>query len=353
MKPSEMFDVLDLAKRARDKGKIFNPLFVSPPGLGKTEIVEQWCKKNGYGYIPFSLATSDAPDFKGFPLIKEVNGKSRMSFATPDIWPDSGKHVIVLEELNRTTQATMQCVLSVGDKRRGFDGYTLPPEVIVVGCVNPDDGYDTTAMDPALKDRFEIFNVTYDRQSHVAYMKATEYDARIINFVEAGRWEYKEPNALGNVPGTKYISPRTISKLDAALAANLSAHMERAVYEEILGINIGKDFYNFCHDESPVTMFDLRSNKQHSLNKLAKFGDPAKYQNGMISLTVKDIIEDNTIENDLLCEVLLVLPVEQVKTLIVGIEMKRKLTADSLLKQLMTENKKVLKHCKETVNYGK
>jgi len=353
MIPSQMFDILDLSKRARDKRKIMNIMFVSPPGLGKTEIVEQWCNKNGYEYLPFSLATSDAPDFKGFPVVSVKGGKQRMSFATPEMWPESGKGVVVLEELNRTTQQTMQCVLSLGDKRRGFDGYKLPDDWIIVACVNPDDGYDTTTMDPALNDRFESFNVTYDKASHISYMKQTEYDPAIINFIEANLFQYRDPNELGNTPGAKYVSPRTWSKLDAARSANLSAHMEQTVYEHILGINIGKDFYSFCHDESPVMFHDLKVNRKNALKKLEKFSTPDNYKNGLISLTVKDIIDDNTIENDLLGDILNSIPVEQGKALTIGLEMKRKLPVSSLLVEIMKNNKEVLVRYKETVNYGK
>lgn len=353
MIPSQMFDILDLAKRARDKRKIMNVMFVSPPGLGKTEIVEQWCVKNGYEYIPFSLATSDAPDFKGFPIVQVKDGRQTMSFATPDMWPTSGKGVIVLEELNRTTQATMQCVLSLGDKRRGFDGYKLPDDWMIVACVNPEDGYDTTAMDHALKDRFEDYAVHYDKPSHVAYMKQTEYDPTIINFIEAGLFQYKDPSELGNTPGAKYVSPRTWSKLDAARSSNLSASMEQSVYETILGINIGKDFYAFCHDESPVMMNDLLKNKKVALNKLEKFSSVDNYKNGLISLTVKDIIDVNTITTPLLGNVLNVIPIDQGKALTCGLEMKRKLDPGSLMVEVMETNKGVLARYRETVNYEK
>lgn len=352
MKVSEMFDVLDLAKRARDNRKIMNVMFVSPPGLGKTEIVEQWCAKNGYEYIPFSLATSDAPDFKGFPIVNVKDGRQTMSFATPDMWPTSGKGVIVLEELNRTTQATMQCVLSLGDKRRGFDGYKLPDDWMIVACVNPEDGYDTTAMDSALKDRFEDYAVHYDKASHVAYMKQTKYDPTIINFVEAGLFNYKDPSELGNTPGAKYVSPRTWSKLDAARSANLSVSMEQMVYETILGINIGKDFYSFCHDESPVMLNDLLKNKKAALKKLERFSSVDNYKNGLISLTIKDIIDNGTVDLPLLANILYVIPIDQGKALCCGLEMKHKLPANSLMIEIVGTNKELLDRYRETVNYG-
>ena len=353
MKPSEIFEIMDLARRARDRNKIFNPMFVSPPGLGKTEIVEQWCEKNNYTYLPFSLATSDAPDFKGFPNIQVIDGRQRMSFALPDHWPLGGRGVIVLEELNRTTQATMQCILSLGDKRRGFDGYKLPDGWMIVGCVNEGSIYETNEMDAALKDRFEMFQVTYDKAAHLDFMRATNYHADIVNFVDAGLWTYKDPESLGNVPGSKYIAPRTLSKLDAALSSELHSTHELVVFETILGINVAKDFYNFRHNESPVMFNDLKKNKKAALKKLTKFADPADYKNGMISLTVKDVILDNTIEDDLLTDLIEVLPVEQGKALIFELELKRKLSEGELLLRISGKNSKIKELFKSVVNLGK
>jgi MoxR-like ATPase len=351
MKSNKLFSIMDLAKRARENGDIFNPMFVSPPGIGKTEMIEQWCVKNDYQYIPFSLATSDAPDFKGFPNIQVINGRQRMSFALPDFWPTEGHGVIVLEELNRTTSATMQCVLSLGDKRRGFDGYKLPPGWLIVSCVNPEDGYDTTAMDHALKDRFEIFNVSFDKEAFVNYMKLSAWDKELVQFVESGLWSYKTPEEVGNAPGAKYTSSRTLSKLNAARKAVIDKDDELDVFETILGRLVAKDFYNFLYNESPVMMSDLKRALKGSLKKLTKFSDPNNYKNGMISLTVRDIIEDNTISDEMLAEVVMVIPVEQGSVLIREIEFKRK--DDAILQRLCKMKPEMKELFKSVVKYNK
>src|SRR5208282_4293675 len=126
MKPTAIFDVMDLARRARANGHIFNPVFVGAPGLGKTEIIQEWCETNNLPFVIITAATYEAPDFKGFPRVEVVNGKQRQTYATPDYWPDTGEGVIILEEINRGTTSVMNCMMSLTDKRRGFDGYKLP-----------------------------------------------------------------------------------------------------------------------------------------------------------------------------------------------------------------------------------
>ena len=42
MKPSDIMDIMDLAYRANEQGNILNPLFIGPPGVGKSHIIQQW-----------------------------------------------------------------------------------------------------------------------------------------------------------------------------------------------------------------------------------------------------------------------------------------------------------------------
>lgn len=352
MKPSEIFAILDVAQRARKKGHIFNPCFVGAPGLGKTEIVQQWAKSRNLPTIILTSATLDAPEIRGFPLVQVIEGRQRMTTATPDYWPTSGEGIIVLEEVNRGSNAVMNCWMSLTDARRGFDNYKLPDGWVVVACINPENTlYDVAAMDPALRDRFEFFNVTYDRASHLNYMSSTEYNKSIMQFVEANLWSYRLPEDIGNLPGAKYVSPRTYSKLNAALAAGIEEANELEVYASILGANIAKDFYSFKYDESPVMMSDINKSIKSAVKKLQKYSDPNNYKNGMISLTVQDIIEVNTIDDDKLAQVCENIPLEAARTLLFSLEKKRE--DKTLFDRITDKNKSLLAKLKETLSYGK
>lgn len=336
MKPSEIFEILDMSMRARDNGDIFNPLFLSPPGLGKTAIVRQWCIDNNLPSVTLTLATLEPADLRGYPIIERIKDRQRMTTAAPDFWPDGGKGVIILEEVNRGTTAIMNCVMGLTDDRRGFDNYRLPDGYIVVGLINPETStYDTNSMDPALKDRFEMFHVTYDKESLVKYAR-NKWPEPVVNFIETGAFSYVLPEDIKGV-GSKYISPRTFSKLSAAMKAGIPKNKELMVYNEILGNNVGKDFFNFVHNESPVFYFDLANNTEHSLAKLKKFSDPKNFKSGMIALTLKDILE-NDISDDLLADTLKVLPMDQGYALLSDLEFKRK---DSTLRT------RIYKQCPE------
>jgi hypothetical protein len=68
MKPTRIFEVLDLALEARKKGQIFNPLFAGAAGVGKSQICQQWVnqqRKNNpnFGFIDLRIAYMEQPDF--------------------------------------------------------------------------------------------------------------------------------------------------------------------------------------------------------------------------------------------------------------------------------------------------
>jgi hypothetical protein len=230
--------------------------------------------------------------------------------------------------------------------------YTLPVGAIIVSCINPEGGEnEVISMDPALRDRFEIFDVSYDKESFVAFMKATGWHKDIVLFIESGIFTYVAPEDIKNVPGAKYISPRTMSKLNTVLKSGFNKEDELLLYTAIIGDNVGKDFFNFRNNESPVFYYDLVNTLPNSLGKLKKFSDPANFKNGMIGITIKDVVENGSISDELLVQVLEVIPVDQGTVLIRELEFKRK--DDTLLSRICKNNPNIKTLFKSVLNFGK
>lgn len=350
MKPAEIFDVMDLAYRANEQGNIFVPLFVGPPGVGKSHIIQQWARRNNLSYIDLRIAYMESPDFIGFPVTQIVDGRQITTYYTPDRFPVGGKGVIVFEEPNRGQTSVMNCLMQILTDKK-IDKYTLPEGWVMAAAINEGADYDTNTMDPALKNRFVQFNVTYDKKSFIDYMRNKGFDERVVTFVESGTWTFKEE--VGNIPGTKYISPRTLEQLNSALRANITPALELVVFEGILGANVAKDFYNFIHDEAPVTTHDLQKSLKKSIAKLKRFSDPSNYKNGMISLTVRDIVLNDALDDKTLAEVVEVLPVEQSIVLVDELEAKRGIKPEgTLLRQLISVNKNIHGVFKGVIRYG-
>ena len=353
MKPSEIYKVMTLAENARKQGRVFNPLFVSPPGLGKSAIVQDWAKKNGYGLIDIRAALREAPDLIGFPRVVFKDGKEKTINATPEMWPDEGKHVVFIDEVNRGTQSVMNAFMQLLTDR-AIGNHKLPPDVIIVSAINPEDEQnDVNTMDSALKDRFEFFHVEYDRKEHVAYMRSANYTKQLIDWVEQGVFKYRRPENVGDVAGDKYLSPRSLEKLDTAIKAgleDLGQDFELMVYNNILGQLQGASFYQFKYNDRPITYAEIKNKKtrKSSLERLARLSDPTDYKAGSVSMTVQSIIDDGTIEDDLLVEVILALPADQGPDLLYKLEAKRKDTKNELSNRIVKENKSVYDYFNQT-----
>lgn len=355
MKPSEIFDILDLTVRARKMGRVFNPLFVGAPGLGKSEIVQQWCKKHDMPFVDLRAALQEAPDMIGFPFVQVVKGRQRTVRALPMFWPTADEKpagVLLLEEPNRGTTAVLNTFMQLLTDRKVED-YQLPEGWIIVGCINPEnEQYDVTTMDPALKDRFEIFNIDYNRDIFVSYMRNTKWDKTIISFVESKTWGYVKPEDVAKTEGAKYISPRTLSKLNNASQAGIpNEHFEKIIYESILGRNVGLTFYHFKNNEQPVTLDELRNKKtvREALEKLRVLSDPKMYKADTVAITVRDILEDGTIDDNLLAQVLLAISADQGHQLIKELELKRKQKSGTLLDKIATDFPDVQKYMKNVL----
>lgn len=300
MRPDRIFDVLDLAKQARSINQTFNPMFVGDAGLGKSQIIQQWVKKQQvrdptFGFIDCRIAYYEGPDFVGFPSEKEVEGLLRMVHALPEMWPTKGAGLLLFEEPNRGTTMVLNCLMQILTDRKIGHRYMLPEGWIIAAAINPEGAkYDVSNMDTALKDRFEEFVVEYDYQSFMSHVETADWHPRVQLYLKSGQWVYKTPDAIAK--DGKYISPRTWSKLNAAELSGASdaaskQQMHRIVCQAILGKHIGNEYWKSCWDDAPVLAADIIADKDKALGKLkkqAKSGDT--YAGDKIAQTVESII---------------------------------------------------------------
>jgi hypothetical protein len=304
LKPIRILEVLKLATKARQNGDIFNPLFTGDAGLGKSAICQLFVKKMrdegfpdlgikpdpNYGFFDARIAYMEAPDMIGFPEVEvDKGGKKRTAHHLPEFWPTEGQGMILLEEPNRGTTGVMNCLMQLLTDRK-VHNYTLPDGWIVVSCINPDTAeYDVNAMDAALRNRFEEYEIEYDAISFIDYLEQAGWHDNVQMFIKSGVWVYKDTKSVGDEG--KYISPRTWSKVNAAEKAGVGEdrRLHRETMCSILGRDIGNEYHKFCFDEAPVTAKDLLSDKKKALKRLEKQSDPGNYKGDMIAVTVESI----------------------------------------------------------------
>lgn len=309
MKPIRILDVLQLAYKAGKAGQVFNPLFTGDAGLGKSAICQLFVEtmrtkgfpeagieaNPNYGFLDLRIAYMEAPDLIGFPESETDKGGIRRTVHNlPEFLPTdpNWEGLILLEEPNRGTTGVMNCLMQMLTDRK-IHKYTFPKGAIFAGCINPDTAeYDVNAMDAALRNRFEEYEVEYDPISFMEHMEKKNWNESIQMFISSGAWVFRSTDQIAE--GGKYISPRTWSKVNAAEVAGVRA--DRRLHSEtvrsILGKDIGQEYHKFCYDEAPVVAKDLLEDTKKALKRLEKQSDVNNYKGDMIAVTVESIIQN-------------------------------------------------------------
>jgi hypothetical protein len=304
MNPQSITKILDLAKRARKKGLVLNPLFAGDAGLGKSFICQQWAEKQKetnpkFGFIDLRPAFYEGPDLIGFPEIREdAHGRPRTYHNLPAFWPTEGEGLLLIEEVNRANPSTMNCLMQLLTDRKIGD-YTLPEGWIIAGCINDGSGYDVNGMDTALTNRFEVYDIIYDSKAHLEflnYAKESNWHPSVIAFLNSGMWTYVKSESVGEKD--KYISPRTLNKLNniEQSGAQDDRELHFNAVAAILGSNVGKAYHTFVFEQRPVLVEELIKTPEEGLARLKQQSDPGIYRGDLIDVTIKSMIDHMTKE---------------------------------------------------------
>jgi len=372
MKPSHIMTIMDTALEARKQGQIFNPLFTGEAGLGKSQIVQQWVKKQqqrnpNFGFLDLRIAYMEAPDLIGFPETeKDANGQIRTKHRLPEFWPtgEASEGLILLEEPNRGTTGVMNCLMQLLTDRK-VHNYKLPEGWLIAGCINPESSeYDVNTMDAALKDRFEEFEVEYDHMTFVDFIDSANWHESVQMFINSGIWTYKTTKEIGK--DGRYISPRTWSKVNAAELAgiNKNRQLHRIVVNSILGKDIGNEYHQFCYDSAPVTAQDILKDKKAALKRLEEQSNPSKYQGDMITATVESIEKNygglkkdcqaDQIDEETMVEVAKIIPADHAVNLIKACGYKQsKGQITSFFKEFSARHPDLVKILKDSIKLSR
>jgi MoxR-like ATPase len=214
---------------------------VGKHGLGKSQIVEQYAKENGYHLETLFLSQQEVADLIGIPI--QENG---VTYWSKPIWMKrmedankEGKHcVLFLDELSRAPldvrQSALQLVLD-----RQIHEHKLPEldgiKTFVVSADNPSDIYQTDEMDAALADRFATFEVEVDVNGWLKWARYNNIEPVITDFIA------EFPEKLHFIPESeKGATPRGWAKLSDILKSIEKANMPKSMYFDIINSKIGK-----------------------------------------------------------------------------------------------------------------
>lgn len=164
------------------------PNIIGKHGIGKSSVIAQFAKDNGYSFHPYFLGQlSDMGDLLGLPEFnRNKDGKATsVSFIHPDKLPKKPKSILFFDELNRATKDMLQGIFQLALEGTLHD-YTLPEDSMIIMAMNPatDDYSVLDFADKAFADRFVHINLDPTHEEFHAYMNSKYKTSDISRFLQ-------------------------------------------------------------------------------------------------------------------------------------------------------------------------
>jgi len=240
MTPSEVTALIPILVEAR-----LSLFLHGPTGIGKSNLIEQYCENNDLELYVLPAAQLDPVDARGIPVpIPETH---TTNWYPPGFLPREGKGILFLDELNRANQDTQSALYQLILERRIGD-YILPEGWHTMAAGNGDaDGCMVQPMSRALKNRFThaTMETSYDDWHKWANRKGIA--EQVIAFM---RWK---PDALDEATAAaKDETGKALSNLQNADAIATPRSWEYVSRGVKVGLEQGlkiKDMYHMIEGQ--------------------------------------------------------------------------------------------------------
>ena len=246
--PKEVAEALEVAFMVK------RPVFLwGPPGIGKSEIIEQITVDRGGYVIDLRMPLLDVTDIKGMPFYSKST--NTMEWARPgclpndddmlftDKNPDGMKGMkcidfpivtLFLDEMNTASPAVMASGYQLILNRRVGE-YKLPDNVVIVAAGNREtDKGVVYRMPTPLSNRFSHLEMKHDYKCWEEWAIANRQDATVIAYLNANKadlYDFKPKSS-----GRAFATPRSWSFVSDFCAVK---GVKDSTLRKLLGGSIG------------------------------------------------------------------------------------------------------------------
>lgn len=176
MKPSELLDWMLEIYESRRSGMIWGP-----PGIGKSELMYQFCEANGLQIVEERLGDKDPVDVKGLPRVEN----DTTYWTCPEFLKKAqkGKGVLFLDEINVAPKLVQAAAYQLVNQGR-IGRHEIGKNWIVMAAGNREsDRAVVHKMPTALSSRFAHMDFDVNVEDWVAWALANDVAIEIIAFV--------------------------------------------------------------------------------------------------------------------------------------------------------------------------
>ena len=177
---------LESIKQDKSKSSIISPILIhGSPGLGKSTIVRDICKKRGLQFIDVRLAEMEPCDIKGLPVPDKEHHK--MQWFVNGTWPDdpNSEGVIFLDEITSADRSIQVAAYELVLDRKLGDLYKVPDGWYICAAGNTvEDQAVATTMSSALANRFLHVQMREDLEAWLSWARSNDIHPAVIGFLQ-------------------------------------------------------------------------------------------------------------------------------------------------------------------------
>ena len=225
-------------------------LLMGPPGIGKTQIMEQIASECGIGLVSYTITHHTRQSAVGLPMIKteEFDGKeySVTEYTMSEIIAGVYKAVkeqghregiLFIDEINCVSETLIPTMLQFLQCKT-FGNQKVPEGWIIVAAGNPPEfNRSVRELDMVTYDRLRVINIDADLEVWREYAREREIHNAILSYLDIRPQNFY--SVMADVDGLKFVTARGWEDLSSLMY----------VYEE-LGISINAGVVGeFLHNE--------------------------------------------------------------------------------------------------------
>lgn len=225
-------------------------LLMGPPGIGKTQIMEQIASECGIGLVSYTITHHTRQSAVGLPMIKteEFEGKeySVTEYTMSEIIAGVYKAVkeqghregiLFIDEINCVSETLIPTMLQFLQCKT-FGNQKVPEGWIIVAAGNPPEfNRSVREFDMVTYDRLRVINIDADLEVWREYAREREIHNAILSYLDIRPQNFYRVEA--DVDGLKFVTARGWEDMSSLMY----------VYEE-LGISINAGVVGeFLHNE--------------------------------------------------------------------------------------------------------
>lgn len=163
----------------------YTAYFHGEPGIGKSWMLAEYAKQQGWGFHAEFLGQKSAGEVRGLPFVKEgVTHWTMPDFLHAAINNPDQRYMLLLDELSAAPPDVQVSAYQLLQSRQ-LGEHRLPDNVLLCGAGNrPEDGAIAYEMGTALSDRLCHFNVVCDVPTWLEWAQENQLHPKVLAFIQ-------------------------------------------------------------------------------------------------------------------------------------------------------------------------